>query len=154
MVTLRIPHKLIVDQFLSSGEQKWGQKNGLVLLLPHGYEGAGPEHTSARLERYLQLCAQHNMQVCMPTTPAQIFHLLRRQMLRKMRKPLIIMTPKSILRSPRVISSFADLSTGTFQPLITEVDKSIKPAQVKRVLLCSGKIYYDLLAKREESAFK
>ena len=141
--------QIIVDQFLSSGEQKWKQKSGLVLFLPHGYEGSGPEHSSARLERYLQLCAQHNIQVCVPTTPAQVFHMLRRQVLRKMRKPLFVMTPKSMLRSPLAVSHFEDLAHGQFEPVIGEVDASIVPAKVRRVILCSGKVYYDLVSKRQ-----
>ncbi|WP_010597149.1 2-oxoglutarate dehydrogenase E1 [Diplorickettsia massiliensis] len=119
---------------------------GLVLLLPHGYEGAGPEHTSARLERFLQLCAQENMQVCVPTTPAQIFHLLRRQMLRDYRKPLIIMSPKSLLRHKLAVSMLAELTEGHFQTVIPEID-SLEQA-VTRVILCSGKVYYDLLEQR------
>jgi 2-oxoglutarate dehydrogenase E1 component len=143
--------QVLVDQFLSSGEQKWGQKSGLALFLPHGYEGQGPEHSSARLERYLQLCAQHNMQVCVPTTPAQVFHMLRRQMIRKMRIPLIVMTPKSMLRAPLAVSTIEDFSQSEFQPLIGEIDNEIKPKKVRRVLLCCGKVYYDLLMQRREN---
>jgi 2-oxoglutarate dehydrogenase E1 component len=139
--------QVVIDQFISSGEQKWGRLCGLVMLLPHGYEGMGPEHSSARLERYLQLCAQHNMQVCVPTTPAQMFHMLRRQMLRPFRKPLIVMTPKSLLRAKLAVSSLNDLTDGQFQSVIPEVD-DIKPAHVKRVILCCGKVYYDLLEQR------
>ena len=142
--------QVIIDQFLSSGEQKWGQRSGLVLLLPHGYEGAGPEHSSARLERYLQLCAQDNMQVVVPTTPAQIYHLLRRQMLRTMRFPLIVMTPKSLLRSPLATSTLAELAKGKFEVVIGEVDKTIDAATVERVILCTGKVYYDLATQRRE----
>ncbi len=138
--------QVVIDQFLSSSEQKWGRLCGLVLLLPHGYEGAGPEHTSARLERFLQLCAQENMQVCVPTTPAQIFHLLRRQMLRDYRKPLIIMSPKSLLRHKLAVSMLAELTEGHFQTVIPEID-SLEQA-VTRVILCSGKVYYDLLEQR------
>jgi 2-oxoglutarate dehydrogenase E1 component len=142
--------QVVVDQFLSSGEQKWGRLCGLVMLLPHGYEGQGPEHSSARLERYLQLCAQHNMQVCVPSTPAQIFHLLRRQLLRPVRKPLIVMTPKSLLRHKLATSPLADLASGEFQLLIPEIDKLDKK-QVTRVVVCSGKVYYELLeARRSE----
>lgn len=140
--------QVVIDQFLSSSEQKWGRLCGLVLLLPHGYEGAGPEHTSARLERFLQLCAQDNMQVCVPSTPAQIFHLLRRQLLRPYRKPLIVMSPKSLLRHKLAVSALADLSSSTWLSLIPESE--IDSKQVKRIVLCSGKVYYDLLQKRRE----
>lgn len=141
--------QVVIDQFISSGEQKWGRLSGLVMLLPHGYEGQGPEHSSARLERYMQLCAQQNIQVCVPTTPAQIFHLLRRQVLRPFRKPLIVMTPKSLLRHKLAVSPLSDLEKGGFQNVIPEID-AIKPEKVKRVVLCSGKVYYDLLQKRRD----
>ncbi|MGN6728998.1 MAG: 2-oxoglutarate dehydrogenase E1 component [Rhodanobacteraceae bacterium] len=141
--------QVVVDQFLSSGEAKWGRLCGLVLLLPHGYEGQGPEHSSARLERYLQLCALDNMQVCVPTTPAQMFHMLRRQMLRDARKPLVVMTPKSLLRHKLATSSLDDLANGTFQLVIP--DSRIADAKkVKRVVLCSGKVYYDLFEAAEK----
>ncbi len=138
-----------VDQFLSSSEVKWQRYCGLVMLLPHGYDGQGPEHSSARLERYLQLCAEDNMQVCMPSSPAQIFHLLRRQMLRPYRKPLIVMTPKNILRDPFAASELSEFITGEFKYVIDEVDE-IKPAEAKKLIFCSGKIYYELLRTRRE----
>jgi len=142
--------QVVIDQFITSGESKWGRLCGLTLLLPHGYEGQGPEHSSARLERYLQLCAEQNIQVCVPTTPAQIFHLLRRQMLRPYRKPLIVMTPKSLLRHKLAVSSLAELTDGGFQVLIGETDAH-EPASVTRVVLCSGKVYYDLIETRRKS---
>ena len=143
----------IIDQFLASAESKWGQPSGLVLLLPHGQEGGGPEHSSARLERYLQLCGENNMQVVNCTTPAQYFHLLRRQMRggadrRGLRKPLIVMAPKSLLRHPKVVSTISDLTEGSFYPVF-EDQTVTDPASVRKILLCSGKIYYELLAARE-----
>ncbi len=142
--------QVVIDQFISSGETKWGRANGLVMMLPHGYEGQGPEHSSARPERFLQLCAEHNMQVCQPTTPAQIFHLLRRQMIRMFRKPLIILTPKSLLRHKEAVSPLEELATGEFRPVIGETDASIDVDKVRRVIVCTGRVYYDLVAARRE----
>ncbi len=140
--------QVVIDQFISSGEAKWGRLCGLTLLLPHGYEGQGPEHSSARLERFLQLCAESNMQVCVPTNPAQIFHLLRRQAVRPLRKPLVIMSPKSLLRHKRAISSLEDLAEGRFHSVLDDQAVADRE-QVKRVIMCSGKVFYDLLEKRE-----
>ena len=142
--------QVVIDQFIASGEVKWGRICGLVMLLPHGYEGQGPEHSSARPERYLQLCAQHNMQVVVPSTPAQIFHLLRRQMIRQYRKPLVVMSPKSLLRHKEAVSTIDDLADGRYQTVIREVDR-IDAKKARRVIVCSGKVYYDLLAYRRES---
>ncbi|HEX6690883.1 MAG TPA: 2-oxoglutarate dehydrogenase E1 component [Burkholderiales bacterium] len=141
--------QVVMDQFISSGETKWGRVCGLVQLLPHGYEGQGPEHSSARLERYLQLCAEHNMQVCVPSNAAQIFHLLRRQMLRPFRKPLVVMTPKSLLRKKEAASSIKELANGSFQTVIPDTTTTDEKA-VKRVIACCGKVYYDLATKRIE----
>jgi len=142
--------QVVMDQFISSGETKWGRVCGLVQLLPHGYEGQGPEHSSARLERYLQLCAEHNMQVCVPSNAAQIFHLLRRQMLRPFRKPLIVMTPKSLLRKKEAASSIQELAKGSFQTIIPDT-ATTPDKDVKRIIACCGKVYYDLLAKKNEA---
>jgi len=141
--------QVVIDQFLAAGEAKWGRSCGLVLLLPHGYEGQGPEHSSARIERYLQLSADFNWEVCMPTSAAQMFHLLRRQMLRKQRKPLVVFTPKSLLRSKDAASSLDDLAHATFQTVFGEIDPH-EPKKVRRVLLCAGKVYYDLRNARRE----
>ena len=138
--------QVVIDQFISAGEHKWGRVSGLVMLLPHGFEGQGAEHSSARLERYLQLCSVHNMQVCVPSTPAQMFHLLRRQMIRNCRKPLIIMTPKSLLRHKLCVSTLDELSHGIFEWVIAESDELDE--KVERVIICSGKIYYELLEAR------
>ncbi len=142
--------QVVMDQFISSGEQKWERLSGLVMYLPHGFEGQGPEHSSARLERYLQLCAELNMQVVVPSTPAQMFHLIRRQMLRDYLKPLIVMTPKSLLRHPLAVNELSDFSDGGFMNVIPEVDKQVKK-NVTRVVVCSGKVYYDLLKARRDS---
>jgi len=139
--------QVIIDQFITSGEAKWGRVSGLTLFLPHGYEGQGPEHSSARPERFLQLSAEMNIQVCVPSTPAQIFHMLRRQMRRGLRKPLVVMTPKSLLRHKLATSTMEELTAGHFQNLIDEVD-AIDPDRVRRIVLCSGKVYYDLLEQR------
>ena len=142
--------QVVIDQFISSSEAKWGRYCGMVLLLPHGYDGQGPEHSSARLERYLQLCAQENMQVCVPSTAAQIFHLLRRQILRPYRKPLIVMSPKSLLRNKMSSSPRDELINGKFQLVIDEID-DLDPDVVTRLLVCCGKVYYDLLEARREN---
>ena len=142
--------QVVIDQFITSGEAKWGRHCGLTLMLPHGYEGQGPEHSSARIERFLQLCADNNIQVIQPTTGAQIFHVLRRQMLRPFRKPLVLLTPKSLLRNKAATSPLTDLAEGRFMPVIGETNDSIQAEKVKRVLACSGKVYYDLINARTE----
>ncbi len=144
--------QVVIDQFIVSGEVKWGRASGLVMMLPHGYEGQGPEHSSARPERFLQLCADNNIQVVQPTTAAQIFHLLRRQMIRMFRKPLVIMTPKSLLRNKDAGSPLTDLAKGAFQTVIGEIDEKIDPKKVKRAVVCSGRVYYDLVNARKERA--
>ncbi|MBB5216810.1 2-oxoglutarate dehydrogenase E1 component [Parapusillimonas granuli] len=143
--------QVVIDQFITSGEAKWGRQCGLTLMLPHGYEGQGPEHSSARIERFLQLCADNNIQVVQPTTGAQIFHVLRRQMIRPFRKPLVILTPKSLLRNKDAASPLSDLATSQFLPVIGEQNADIDPAGVKRVLVCSGKVYYDLVHARNDA---
>ena len=140
--------QVVIDQFIASAEEKWGRLCGLVMYLPHGQEGQGAEHSSARLERYLQLCANENMQVCNVTTPAQLFHMLRRQMIRPLRKPLVLMSPKSLLRHPMVVSDMRELSDGTFSCVLPEVDSNIQKSTIERLIICSGKVYYDLLTKR------
>lgn len=143
--------QVIIDQYIASGEAKWLRMSGLVMLLPHGYEGQGPEHSSARLERFLQLCAKDNIQVANCTTPASLFHILRRQLHRDFRKPLVIMSPKSLLRHKLAISDLSEMAEGTaFKPIIPETDKLVADSKVKRVIVCSGKVYYDLYEKREE----
>ena len=143
--------QVVIDQFITSGEQKWGRLSGLVMFLPHGFDGQGPEHSSARLERYLQLCAQENIQVCVPSTPAQTFHMIQRQMLRRYRKPLVVMTPKSLLRHPMCISSADEVMNGRFETVMDESDE-LNREEVERIVLCSGKVYYDLLEKRRSSS--
>jgi 2-oxoglutarate dehydrogenase E1 component len=142
--------QVVIDQFITSGEHKWGRLCGLTMLLPHGYEGQGPEHSSARLERFLQLCAEYNIQVCVPTTPAQIFHILRRQAIRPMRRPLVIMSPKSLLRHKQAISTLEDLAEGSFKTVLPDTSETMVADKVKRIVLCSGKIYYDLINRRTE----
>src|SRR5262249_11502808 len=141
--------QVIIDQFVSSAESKWQRMSGLVMLLPHGYEGQGPEHSSARLERFLQLSADQNMQVVNLTTPAQLFHALRRQVHRPFRKPLVVMSPKSLLRHPRAVSRLADLAEQTFQTVLPD-PSAATPSQVRRVLICSGKIFYALEKERAD----
>ncbi|WP_159714181.1 2-oxoglutarate dehydrogenase E1 component [Blochmannia endosymbiont of Camponotus nipponensis] len=140
--------QIVIDQFISSGEQKWGQLCGLVMFLPHGYEGQGPEHSSSRIERYLQLCSEHNIRICMPSTPGQIYHILRQQATCSAKKPLIVISPKSLLRHPMVTTSLEDLVHESFKRVFNEIDDDIVLNQIKRVVICSGKVYYDLLGQR------
>ncbi|ALO46147.1 2-oxoglutarate dehydrogenase E1 component [Pseudohongiella spirulinae] len=142
--------QVVIDQFITSGEHKWQRLCGLTMLLPHGYEGQGPEHSSARLERFLQLCAEHNIQVCLPTTSAQVFHMLRRQVLCPLRKPLIVMSPKSLLRHKETTATLEELANGSFQVVIGETDENVQADKVERIILCSGKVYYDLRAERRK----
>ncbi|NBU99341.1 MAG: 2-oxoglutarate dehydrogenase E1 component, partial [Spirochaetia bacterium] len=144
--------QVIFDQFISSSEVKWQRRSGLVVLLPHGYEGQGPEHSSARLERILQLCAENNMHVANCTTPAQYFHILRRQMIRKFRKPLMIMSPKSLLRHPSAISDISELTSGKFNPVLDDTSADAK--SVTKLIFCSGKVYYDLNDANQKANFK
>jgi 2-oxoglutarate dehydrogenase E1 component len=147
--------QVVIDQFIASGEAKWGRLCGLVLMLPHGYEGQGPEHSSARIERYMQLSADYNMQVCMPATPVQLYYLLRRQMVRPLRKPLILFTPKSLLRHKESVSPLEEFATDKFKPVNEDWEsKDINPDNVKRVVFCSGKVYYDLRAERKSRGLK
>jgi 2-oxoglutarate dehydrogenase E1 component len=141
--------QVIIDQFIASSETKWGQPSGLTLLLPHGFEGQGPEHSSARIERFLTLAAADNIRVAYPSTPASYFHLLRFQGREPVEKPLVVFTPKSLLRHPRCVSSLQELAEGRFQPVLD--DRGTDPGQVRRVVLCSGKVYYDLLKAREDA---
>ncbi len=145
--------QVVIDQFIASGEAKWGRMCGLTMYLPHGYEGQGPEHSSGRLERFLQLCAEHNIQVCVPSTAAQFFHMIRRQIERPMRKPLIVMTPKSLLRKKEASSPLADLASGAFQVILAETEK-LAAKKVKRVVFCAGKVYYDIAAERAKRAIE
>ena len=142
--------QVVIDQFITSGEHKWQRLCGLTMLLPHGYEGQGPEHSSARLERFLQLCAEHNIQVCLPTTSAQVFHMLRKQVLCPMRKPLVVMSPKSLLRHKETVSTLEEIAEGSFQVVLDEIDDTIIPENVRKIVVCSGKVYYDLLAERRK----
>jgi 2-oxoglutarate dehydrogenase E1 component len=142
--------QVVIDQFIASGEVKWGRANGITLMLPHGYEGQGPEHSSARLERFMQLAADNNMQIVQPTSASQIFHVLRRQMVRMFRKPLVLMTPKSLLRNKDATSPLTDFTRGDFKTVIGEVNVEINADKVKRVIACSGKVYYDLVKARAE----
>ena len=141
--------QVVIDQFITSGEHKWSRLCGLTMLLPHGYEGQGPEHSSARLERFMQLCAEHNIQVCVPSTPAQVYHMLRRQAIRPLRKPLVVMSPKSLLRHKEAVSSVEELAGGRFHCVLDDPDLEDK-RNVKRVILCAGKVFYDLRAERRE----
>ena len=143
--------QVIIDQFISSSETKWQRVSGIVMLLPHGYEGQGPEHSSARLERFLQACAENNIQVCNLSTPAQYFHVLRRQMRRDFRKPLVIMAPKSMLRNKDAVSQFSELESGSFQEILNDAEA---PKKAERIVLCSGKVYWDLYNYRKDNGIQ
>ena len=140
--------QVVIDQFIVSAQHKWERLSGLVMLLPHGYEGQGPEHSSARIERFLQLCASENIQVCVPSSPKQIFHLLRRQAIRKMRTPLVVISPKSLLRNPEAVSNIKELTDGYFECVIDDEIKDSK--KVSKIIMCSGKVFYDLVKKRND----
>src|SRR5437773_8173778 len=146
--------QVVIDQFIAAGEVKWGRICGMVMMLPHGYEGQGPEHSSGRIERYLQLCADNNIQVCVPATPVQMFFLLRRQMIRPYRKPLVIFTPKSLLRHKESVSPLEEFAESKFIPVNADWDQSIRAQDVKRVVFCSGKVFFDLMAARKERGVK
>jgi 2-oxoglutarate dehydrogenase E1 component len=146
--------QVVIDQFIAAGEVKWGRICGMVLMLPHGYEGQGPEHSSGRPERFLQLCADYNIQVCIPATPVQMFFLLRRQMIRPYRKPLVIFTPKSLLRHKESVSPLHEFAESKFKAVNWEWDEGIKPEKVKRLIVCTGKVFFDLMASRKEKGVK
>jgi len=146
--------QVVIDQFIAAGEVKWGRICGMVMMLPHGYEGQGPEHSSGRPERFLQLCADYNIQVCIPATPVQIFFLLRRQMIRPWRKPLVIFTPKSLLRHKESVSPLPEFAESKFKAVNGEWDESVRPEKVKRLIVCSGKVFFDLMAARREKGLK
>jgi 2-oxoglutarate dehydrogenase E1 component len=146
--------QVVIDQFIASGEVKWGRLCGLTMMLPHGYEGAGPEHSSGRIERFLQQCADYNMQICVPATPVQMFYLLRRQAIRPYRRPLILFTPKSLLRHKESVSPLEEFAQSKFRAVNDDWDADIEPAKVKRVIFCSGKVFFDLRAGRRERDIK
>jgi 2-oxoglutarate dehydrogenase E1 component len=145
--------QVVIDQFIASGETKWDRLNGLTLFLPHGYEGQGPEHSSGRIERFLQLTAHDNIQIVQPSTPAQIFHLLRRQVVRPYRRPLIVFTPKSLLRHPDAVSNLSELAQGAFQPILDDTSNP-EASGITRLVFCSGRVYYDLARTRKERGLR